>query len=436
MNNLSSILEKKLLPLANKMSSQKYLKAVSSSFMTLIPFLTIGSIALVLISPPIASDTMDPGLLKNFIQGWEATASFLKIPLGAVNSMCMDFMAIYVAAAMGFFLARDYKIKGYLPPVLTTVSFLILSTINVEGEKMFDYFGGQGLFTAILSSILAIELLRILKEKKVGFISLEGQGVPEALTESFALLVPTLIVLVVVSIIHTIVLSSTGNVTPALIAVLMEPLISFTNSLPGVLFLAFLVMTFWWFGIHDTCITGPMKAFWYTALAANITAYASGTASTELPYIMTYPFWFMFLMIGGSGATFGLCLLLLFGCKSKQLKTVGKLGIVPAFFNINEPIIFGVPLMLNPIMYTPFVGSVMVNGLITYLCMNFGIVGRTIADPSWNMFCPIGALISTMDIKAMLLVIFLIILDIVIYFPFIKVYDNQKIREESETIEA
>lgn len=436
MNNLSSILEKKLLPLANKMSSQKYLKAVSSSFMTLIPFLTIGSIALVLISPPITSDTMDPGLLKNFIQGWEAMASFLKIPLGAVNSMCMDFMAIYVAAAMGFFLARDYKIKGYLPPVLTTVSFLILSTINVEGEKMFDYFGGQGLFTAILSSILAIELLRILKEKKVGFISLEGQGVPEALTESFALLVPTLIVLVVVSIIHTIVLSSTGNVTPALIAVLMEPLISFTNSLPGVLFLAFLVMTFWWFGIHDTCITGPMKAFWYTALAANITAYASGTASTELPYIMTYPFWFMFLMIGGSGATFGLCLLLLFGCKSKQLKTVGKLGIVPAFFNINEPIIFGVPLMLNPIMYTPFVGSVMVNGLITYLCMNFGIVGRTIADPSWNMFCPIGALISTMDIKAMLLVIFLIILDIVIYFPFIKVYDNQKIREESETIEA
>lgn len=436
MNNLSSILEKKLLPLANKMSSQKYLKAVSSSFMTLIPFLTIGSIALVLISPPISSDTMDPGLLKNFIQGWEAMASFLKIPLGAVNSMCMDFMAIYIAAAMGFFLARDYKIKGYLPPVLTTVSFLILSTINVEGEKMFDYFGGQGLFTAILSSILAIELLRILKEKKVGFISLEGQGVPEALTESFALLVPTLIVLVVVSIIHTIVLSSTGNVTPALIAVLMEPLISFTNSLPGVLFLAFLVMTFWWFGIHDTCITGPMKAFWYTALAANITAYASGTASTELPYIMTYPFWFMFLMIGGSGATFGLCLLLLFGCKSKQLKTVGKLGIVPAFFNINEPIIFGVPLMLNPIMYTPFVGSVMVNGLITYLCMNFGIVGRTIADPSWNMFCPIGALISTMDIKAMLLVIFLIILDIVIYFPFIKVYDNQKIREESETIEA
>ena len=118
-------------------------------------------------------------------------------------------------------MARNYKLKGYLPPVLTTVSFLILSTITADGTKVFSYFGGQGLFTAVLSSILAIELLRFLKEKKVGYISLEGKGVPEALTESFALLVPTLIVLVVMAIIHTIVLNTTGNVTPALIAVLL-----------------------------------------------------------------------------------------------------------------------------------------------------------------------------------------------------------------------
>ena len=411
------------------MSGQKYLKAVSSSFMTLIPFLTIGSLALVIISPPIASDTMDPGILKSFIQGWETVAAILKTPLGTINSICMDFMAIYVAAGMGFFLARDYKIKGFLPPVLTTVSFLILSTITAESEKIFDYFGGQGLFTAILSSIIAIELLRFLKNKKVGYISLEGQGVPEALTESFALLVPTLIILVVMGLIHTIVVTLTGNITPALISVLMEPLISATNSLPGVLLLAFLVCTFWWFGIHDTCITGPMKAFWYTTLAANISAYAAGTPSTELPYIMTYPFWFMFLMIGGSGATFGLCLVLL-RCKSKQLKTVGKLGIIPAFFNINEPVIFGVPLMLNPMMYIPFVGSVMVNGLLAYLSMSLGIVGRTIADPSWNMFCPLGALISTVDIKALILVVLLIIIDALIYLPFVKVFDKEKLKEE------
>lgn len=436
MNRLSSFLEKKLLPLANKMSSQKYLKAISASFMTLIPFLTIGSIALVLISPPISSETMDSGILRSIIQGWESMAAVLKVPMGAIQTICMDFMAVYISAAMGFFLARNYKLKGYLPPVLTTASFLILSTITADGTKVFSYFGGQGLFTAVLSSILAIELLRFLKEKKIGYISLEGKGVPEALTESFALLVPTLIVLVVMAIIHTIILNTTGNVTPALIAVLLEPLIRFTNSLPGVLFLAFLVMTFWWFGIHDTCITGPMKAFWYTTLAANIAAYSAGTPTTNVPYIMTYPFWFMFLMIGGSGATFGLCLLLLFGCKSKQLKTVGKLGIIPGLFNINEPIIFGVPLMLNPLMYVPFVGSVMVNGLITYLCMDFGIVGRTIADPSWNMFCPIGALISTMDIKAALLVVILIVIDIVVYFPFIKVYDNQKLQEENEAEKA
>lgn len=100
---------------------------------------------------------------------------------------------------------------------------------------------------------------------------------------------------------------------------------------------------------------------------------------------MTDPYWFMFLMIGGSGATFGLCIVLL-TCKSKQLKTVGKLGIVPAFFNINEPVIFGVPLMLNPMMYIPFVGAVLVNCVISYGAMYFGLVGRTIAQPGWNMF--------------------------------------------------
>ena len=156
-----------MLPLANKMSSQKYLKAISASFMTLIPFLTIGSIALVLICPPISSETMDPGILRSIIQGWESMAAALKVPMGAIQTICMDFMAVYISAAMGFFLARNYKLKGYLPPVLTTVSFLILSTITADGTKVFSYFGGQGLFTAVLSSILAIELLRFLKEKKL-----------------------------------------------------------------------------------------------------------------------------------------------------------------------------------------------------------------------------------------------------------------------------
>lgn len=429
MKKLSEMLEKKLLPMANKFSKQRHLKAISNSFLSIVPFLTIGSLALVLISPPVDYTTLDPGFLASFFHGWSMLAEAISTPIGSIYTICMEFMSIFIAAAIGYFLAQEYKMKGFLPPVLSTITFLILAGLGVDGTKTFDYFGGTGLFVAIIGSIISIEILHFLFKRKVGYISLEGQGVPEALTQAFALLIPTAITLVCIGVLHFGIVSATGDTLPALMTVILSPILSATDSLPGVLLLAFLVMTFWWFGIHDSCITGPMTAFWTIALTANIAAFNAGSATSAVPYIVTDPYWFMFLMIGGSGATFGLCIVLL-TCKSKQLKTVGKLGIVPAFFNINEPVIFGVPLMLNPMMYIPFVGAVLVNCLLSYGAMFFGIISRTIAQPGWNMFCPIGALISTLDIKAFLLVIGLIVIDALIYFPFIKVYDKQKYEEE------
>jgi len=431
----SNWLEKHLLPIANKVSKQKYLKAVSNTFMTIIPFLTIGSLALVLITPPVDYTTLDPGFLYSFMKGWADLAAVIAVPVGAIYTSCMEFMALFIAAGIGYFLGvKHYNLKGFTPVIMTVVTYLILAGLGADGSKTFDYFGGTGLFTAIVGSIVSIELLRVLLEKKIGYISLEGQGVPEALTESFAMLIPAFITLAVVSVIYMVVILTTGATLPALIQVILTPILGATNSIWGAVLLVFLVMTFWWFGIHDSAITGPMGAFWTVALTANIAAYAAGTATTQLPYIITEPFWWFFIMIGGSGATFGLVVILLFGCKSKQLKTVGKLGIIPAFFNINEPIIFGVPIMMNPVMFIPFVGVPVLNCIITYIMMASEIVAKTIAYPGWNLFCPVAALISTVDIKAMILVLFLIVLDAAIYFPFIKVLDKEKVKEESLTV--
>lgn len=137
------------------------------------------------------------------------------------------------------------------------------------------------------------------------------------------------------------------------------------------------------------------------------------------------------MAIGGSGATLGLAFLAATS-KSKQIKTIGRLSLIPSLFNINEPLIFGLPLMYNPTMMIPFVLVMPLNAVITYLAMDFGLVARTFADASWNMISPIGALINTMDVKAALLVLLLIVLDLVIYFPFFKVYEKQKLKEEVE----
>ena len=119
-------------------------------------------------------------------------------------------------------------------------------------------------------------------------------------------------------------------------------------------------------------------------------------------------------------------------CIRDRLRTIGKLSFIPSLFNINEPLIFGLPLMYNPIMMIPFIIVMPLNGLITYLAMSSGLVARTFAYASWNMFSPIAALIDTMDFKAVLLIIFLIVVDILIYLPFFKAFEKEKIAEEGK----
>ena len=304
---------------------------------------------------------------------------------------------------------------------------MITATMSKEGTLVFDYLDGKGLFVAILVTIVSFELYRFLSDRKVGYINLEGGGVPPALAESIGNLVPIVIVLVAVATVNAVLLNFTGVEIPAIMQLIMTPIVNMVDSIWGVVILALIVMIFWWFGIHDTVITGPLDTFLMNNFTANQAAFAAGTAAVALPYIVTEPFWWTFMAIGGSGATLGLAILTLFS-KSKQLKTIGKIAIIPSLFNINEPLIFGLPLMYNSTMM--FILVLPLNGVITYIAMNTGIVAKTFAYASWNMFCPIGGLIDTMDIKALILICALIVIDIIIYFPFFKIYEKQKIKEE------
>ena len=428
MDKFIAFIEKHIAPRANKISNQKYVKAVVSSFLTLIPFFTIGSFALILGEPPVEPSVLEPGLLQSFFIGWWSIADACGNVIWPIFNVTMGLIALWLSIGIGYFLCKEYKMNTLLPIVVTVGSFIIGATLG--GEFTMDYFGGTGIFTSIIMSLIGFELYRFLVDRKFGYISLDGLGVPPALSDSLGNLAPVAVVLVVVGIINQIFFSISGVCMPELLTVIMTPIVTAVDSVWGVLILSLLVMVLWWFGIHDTVITGPMTAFLTANFMANAAAYATGTPGTELPYILTEPFWWTFMAIGGSGATFGLAVLCNFS-KSKQIKTIGKLAVVPAFFNINEPIIFGLPMMYNPTMMIPFIFVMPLNGLITYLCMNAGIVSRTFVNPSWNMFGPLGALISTMDVKALILVLVLIVIDILIYLPFFKVYEKQKIAEES-----
>ncbi|WP_040210394.1 PTS sugar transporter subunit IIC [Clostridium polynesiense] len=431
MQRFSNFIEKKIAPTANRLSRQKYLQALQNTFLALVPLFTLGSFSLVITSPPMDYTTMEAGVLRSIMQGWQMIADALGPILNYVFLVTMPLMSLYVAIGIGYFLAKHYKMQTIIPIFITAASFVISASMSAEGNLSFTYFEATGLFTAILVSITTFEFYRLLVEKKVGRIELGGSGVPPALSDSIGNLVPVLIVLITVATLNNVIFRLTGNGLPALMTLIMSPIVAVVDNVWGVIILAVVVMLFWWFGIHDSVITSALDPFFYSNLGANATAFAAGTAAASLPFIVTTPFWWNFMAIGGSGATLGLAFLAL-RSKSKQIKAIGKISFIPSLFNINEPLIFGLPLMYNPIMMIPFILVMPLNGLITYFAMSTGLVARTFAYASWNMFSPIAALIDTLDIKALLLVVGLIIIDMIIYLPFFKVYEKQKIKEESE----
>ena len=424
MQKIIEWVEKNIQPAAGKIANQKHLKALTNTFMSLIPFMTIGSFALIIISPVMESASMNPGFFKSFIQGWEALAGMTGPIFGFIYLICMGMLALYVSIGLSYFLCKTYEMNSFFPMLVTFGAVLIGLTTNAEPVIDASFFGAEGMFPAIVLTIAAFELYRYLTEKKVGYIDLASLGVPTAIAESIGNLVPSLIVLLVFGIVSGGLLLTTGLRIPQLISTLFTPITGLLNSLPGILVIQVLIQLFWWFGIHDSVITGPLTPFVYQFMAANAAAHSAGQA---LPYIYTSPFAFAFVNSAMNITLAVHCL----RSKSKQMNTIGKLGIVPSLFNVSEPLLFGLPIVYNGILLLPFILVPTFNALATYLVMSLGIVNRTFLDPSWNMPGFISSFLSTMDIKAVLFWVFEFAVDFMIWMPFIKVLEKNQLEQEA-----
>lgn len=170
---------------------------------------------------------------------------------------------------------------------------------------------------------------------------------------------------------------------------------------------------------------GPIM---FMNLSTNAAQQASGMAPTA---ILTESFWVYFVTIGGTGACLSVSILCCLS-KSEMIKTVGRISVLPAFFGISEPATFGLPMMLNPIFFIPCAFVPTINACIAYFCMNTNIIGKTYAMLSFNMPSVFGAFLSTGDVKALLLVVALLILDMVLYYPFVKMYERQQLKLENK----
>jgi PTS system IIC component len=215
----------------------------------------------------------------------------------------------------------------------------------------------------------------------------------------------------------------------AFIMNLFKPLVKAGNTLPGVLIPIILITFLWVAGIHGVSVVGSIaRPIWLVLLDENMAAAAEG--AKVLPNIAPEPFFQWFIWIGGSGATLGLVILFMIS-KSDYLKRLGRTSILPGICNINEPIIFGAPIVLNPLLGIPFILVPVVNAIISYGAMYFNLVARPVTLPPWTLPAPIGAYLATNgDWRAIVLTLINIAIAVLIYYPFFKAYEKQLINEE------
>lgn len=431
-NNSMNWIEKKILPISNKIQRNRYLQSLQSAFMTLMPLMLVGSIVIILTRPLVDYTTMSPtDSWYGFFKGWQMFINDYGAPLLLLRSMTLYSISLWVATTISFFLARHYKMNEILSSILSLLMFFILCTTKTaDGGLSNDFWGGEGLFAAIVIGILVTEFYRFLTEHHIGTIKMPDM-VPPALKSSFASLFPIIIVTFTCVALSMIFTYGFGMIFPQAVLAIFHPLVVVIDNVFGFAISSIFTQVVWWFGIHNTAVTSMLEPLMMSNYASNAAAYANGILASDLPHIWTESLWWNFVVIGGSGATLAVAFMLL-RSKSKQMKTVGRIALIPSLFNINEPIIFGLPIVLNPLFLIPWISAQTLNGVITFLCMQFNLVNKPFVYPGWNIPAPIAQFLATMDWRAVVLTIGLIIMDGLIYYPFLKVFEKQKLAEEME----
>lgn len=420
-NPFFDFIENKIAPVAGAFASQRHVSAMRDGFIGGMPFMIVGSFLLVFAFPPFSPDTSFA-----FGQWWISMSQEYFDQIMTPFNMTMGIMSCYICVGIAYNLANHYKLDALPTGLLSLMTFLLVAAPMEGGKLSASFMGGTGIFTSIIVSIYVTELTRFLKVRNIG-IKLPEQ-VPAKIRQSFDLLIPALVVIFTIYPLNLFLQGQLDMILPAAIMSLFAPLISASNSLPAILLAAFLAHALWFAGIHGAAIVGGIMApFWLVNLGLNQDALAAGV---ELPATFIEPFWSFFITLGGSGATFALVLLYL-RSKSVHLRSIGKLCAVPTLFNINEPVIFGSPIVMNPILFIPFVGTPMINATIAYIAVQTDLIGKTISLVPWTAPAPIGAAWGAgWEMSNSLLVVGLILLDLVIYYPFFKIYEKQLVAEE------
>ncbi|MGG5358188.1 MULTISPECIES: PTS sugar transporter subunit IIC [unclassified Enterococcus] len=434
-------LSEKLLPLVSKMNSQRHLLAIRDSFIITMPLVMAASI-MVLLNALIFSNAAVQRIVD---------LSSLADLASIVNNGTMSILSVVVCYNIGWNLASHYIRSGemtdpsfsavhagvlsvavlfILMPVQSMVTLADGSTAEVTGVFMQSLTSSSGLATAMIASVLGTELfMKLAKIKKIKIKM--PDGVPPAVATSFNSLIPETAVILLFALFVFALDKLAGLDFPSLIELAIQtPLKAFVLSVPGILFLQFFSDFLWVFGMHGSSILAPIRqAPLLQSIQENMDAFSAGK---EIPNIITEPFTNAFGLIGGGGCILPLVIAILWVSRRQDQRQIAKFGLTTCFFNITEPVMFGLPVVMNPIYMIPCALIPSINLIIAYFATSIGLIDKTVAAAPWITPPVFQSFIATGgDIKAAVLTVLLIILDVFLFIPF--VIATNKVKREGVT---
>lgn len=418
MGKIEEKLTKYLQPISEKLGQNKYLLAVSTGLIRTLPFNVIGSLFILFAFFPIPAYT-----------DWLSTMGIQSI-LNTVGRASISIVGLMASYLIANHLAKLNNINEVNSGMLSLASFILLMPHEIVIEDAtvlaldFNFLGASGLFVAIIVSIITVEVYKFILKK--GLIIKLPDTVPTMVSESFQPIIATFIIFTLWLLVRTaFMFSSFDSIFNFIGQIIEKPILTIGGSMPGLIVIFTIVNLFWFFGIHPSAITSIMSPILTTLSLQNLEAFQNGE---KLPNMSAdvQTLW----SIGGTGSTLALVLLMLFFSKSSRLKTMGRLTIIPTIFNINEPVVFGVPVVLNPVLFVPLILSTPISGGITWIALRLGLVdySRGISLPFTIPTFMFGFING--GIKMLILVFVILLAMILLYFPFFKVLDKTYLLEE------
>lgn len=426
-------INEKLLPPILKFVNTKAITALRNGMLYTMPFSIVGSIFLLLANFPvqsIADWVTNSGLGEYFNQAYGASFAI------------MAFFAV-MGIAYSYVKAEGYEglpagMIGLVIFLLTMESSVTDAEANVTISNVIDktWTGGQGMISAILVGLFVGWGYTWFLKRDIR-IKLPEQ-VPTNVANSFTSLIPAAVLTTIalgIYIFFDKVFQTT--VVEWIYTVIQSPMQGVTDSLGGAMMLGFLVPFLWFFGVHgSTIVGGIMGPILQANSLANTAILESGKALTleNGGHIVTQQFLDQFMTVTGAGMTIGIVLYMVAFARSAQFKQLGRLSLIPAFFNINEPIIFATPIVMNPIMVLPFILTPMVSGVITYFALYTGIVPLfTAVQVPWTT-PPIISGFLVGGIRTAILQFVVLAIGFFIYYPFIRKVDSLNYKQETEIV--